>query len=145
MHRTLQDFLRTLESQGELVRVRAAVSPILEISEIADRHSKSPAASLSEAARQFDPMHCDRGGKALLFERVQGCDFPLCINVFGSYRRMELALARSFESIADQLGSLTKPAPPRSLRDMLKKARELLPLLRIPPKLVRRGACVRKS
>jgi 4-hydroxy-3-polyprenylbenzoate decarboxylase len=141
MHRTLQDFLRTLEGQGELVRVRAEVSPILEISEVADRHSKSPAPTVSDAAKQFDPRHYDRGGKALLFERVQGCDFPVCINVFGSYRRIEAALGRPFQSIADQIGSLTKPSPPRSMRDMLKKARELLPLLRIPPKLVRKGIC----
>jgi 4-hydroxy-3-polyprenylbenzoate decarboxylase len=150
MPATLQDFLHTLEAAGELHRVRDPVSPILEISEVADRNSKSPAPSVSEHARLFDPDHCDRGGKALLFENVEGCDFPLAINVFGSYRRMEMALgvherrcdeASGFEAIAARIAALLKPDPPRSLGDMIAKARQFLPLLRVPPKRVRRGIC----
>lgn len=145
MYESLRDFLRVLEQCGELHRVKAEVSPLLEITEIADRHSKSPAPSSSEAARRFDPMHANLGGKALLFEKVSGCDFPLAINVFGSYRRMEMALgcdaASGFEGIARTLASLTKPSPPRSFGDLLRKAREFLPLLRIAPRLKRTGSC----
>lgn len=146
MYPTLQDFLAVLDRAGELHRVTEPVSPVLEISEVADRHSKSPAANISEHARGFDPMHCERGGKALLFENVEGCDFPVAINVFGSYRRMEMALgcenARGgFEAIAAKIASLTKPEPPRSLSEIIRKAREFLPLLRVPPKRVKRGAC----
>jgi 4-hydroxy-3-polyprenylbenzoate decarboxylase len=146
MHATLQDFLRALENAGELHRVKGEVSPMLEISEIADRHSKSPAPSLSAAAMQFDPLHANLGGKALLFEKIRGCDFPLCINVYGSYRRTEMALgcedaSAGFGAIAKRIASLTKPAPPRSLREILAKAREFLPLFRIPPKLKRNGIC----
>ena len=145
MHGNLRQFLHTLEQAGELHRITAEVSPLLEITEIADRHSKSGAASISSAAREFDPMHADRGGKALLFERVAGCDFPLAINVFGSYRRMEMALGceatGGFESIARRIASLAKPSPPRSLGDIIRKAREFLPLLRITPKLKRSGPC----
>ena len=145
MYASLREFLEELEQAGELQRVRGEVSPLLKITEVADRHSKSHAPSQSRAAPSFDPMHADRGGKALLFEKVTGCDFPLAINVFGSYRRMELALgcdeANGFESIANQIASLAKPAPPRSLGDLLSKARQFLPLLRIPPKLKRSGPC----
>jgi 4-hydroxy-3-polyprenylbenzoate decarboxylase len=145
MYASLRDFLGVLERSGELHWVRAEVSPLLEITEIADRHSKSPAPSKSRAAQSFDPMHANLGGKALLFEKVGGCDFPLAINVFGSYRRMEMALgcdaATGFESIAKRIASLAKPAPPRSLGDLLSKARQFLPLLRIPPKLKRSGPC----
>jgi 4-hydroxy-3-polyprenylbenzoate decarboxylase len=146
MHANLRDFLVALERAGELHRVRTEVSPLLEITEIADRHSKSAAPSRSEAANRFDPMHADKGGKALLFEKVAGCEFPLAINVFGSYRRMELALGcdeanRGFESIAKRISSLAKPSPPRSFGDLLKKAREFLPLLRIAPRLNRSGIC----
>jgi len=145
MHPTLQDFLKALDQAGELHRVRVEVSPLLEISEIADRVSKSPCANQSTAAEQFDPDHADLGGRALLFENVKGCDFPLCINTFGSYRRMEMALGvegrRGFESLASRIASLTKPAPPRSFKEIIAKAREFLPLLRIPPRLVRRGRC----
>ena len=145
MYRTLRDFLAALETAGELHRVTAEVSPILEISAVADRHAKRPAPSVSEAARAFDPLHYRSGGKALIFENVAGCDFPLAINVFGSYRRMEMALGCAdrggFDAIAQRLGELMKPQPPQSLADLLSRARKFLPLLRAAPRRVRRGAC----
>ncbi len=145
MSRTFQDFLNELDQAGELHRIKATVSPILEISELADRQSKSPCPVQSLAAESFDPDHCEQGGKALLFENVEGCDFPLAINVFGSYRRTEMALRcagpHGFDSIAQRIAALTKPQPPRSLMDLISKAKMFLPLLRIPPKRVRRGVC----
>ncbi len=145
MSRTLREFLNQLEEQGELLRIGETVSPLLEIAEIADRHSKSAAPRASEHARAFDPMHHDRGGKALLFENVEGSDFPLAINVYGSYRRMEMALdchdAQGFTTIARRIASLTKPEPPKSLGEIIARAREFLPLLRIAPRRVKRGAC----
>ena len=53
-YKSLHEFIARLEKEGELVRVKNEVSPILEITEIADRVSKSP-----------------DGGKALLFENVK--------------------------------------------------------------------------
>ena len=145
MSRTLREFLNQLEEQGELLRIRETVSPLLEITEIADRHSKSAAPRVSEHARAFDPLHHDRGGKALLFENVEGSDFPLAINVYGSYRRMEMALdchdRQGFTAIARRIASLTKPEPPKTLGEIFARAREFLPLLRIPPRRVKRGAC----
>src|SRR4051812_27234432 len=93
MYDTLRDFVAALEKAGELKRVSARVSPVLEISEIADRVSKSPAPSLpSEATRRIDRRFCHLGGRAMLFEKVEGSDVPVLINAFGSYRRMEIAL-----------------------------------------------------
>ena len=40
---TLRDFLGFLDESGELHRVKAQVSPALEIAEIADRVVKTPA------------------------------------------------------------------------------------------------------
>ena len=71
-YQSLRHFIRILEESGELVRVKAPVSPCLEITEIADRMVKN-------------------NGKALLFERT-GTQFPLLINAFASERRMCLAL-----------------------------------------------------
>ena len=68
MYRTLRDFLSALEKAGELHRVQAEVSPILEVSAIADLHSKQACAAVSHAAAQFDPQHANLGGKALLFD-----------------------------------------------------------------------------
>ena len=144
MDATLGGFLARLEAAGELHRISAPVSPVLEVAEVADRHSTSPCPQTSPGAARFDPGHCDLGGKALLFENIQGSDFPLCINVFGSYRRMEMALGDppgGFEGIARRIADLTRPQPPRGVREMLSRAKALLPLLRTPPARVRRGVC----
>ncbi|MHC4956376.1 MAG: UbiD family decarboxylase, partial [Planctomycetota bacterium] len=141
MFPSLAEFVRALEEKGELHRVRVPVSPLLEIPEIADRESKSRCPSVSDTARGFDPGHCDRGGRALFFENVEGCDFPLLINAYGSFTRTEMALGATFPEIAERLASLTKPEPPASLGAAFKKAKELFPLLRVPPKRVSSGPC----
>ncbi len=150
MTSTLGAFLDRLEASGELHRVAAPVSPILEIAEIADRQSKEPCPRVSEHARRFDPGHCDRGGRAILFERVEGCDLPLCINTFGSYRRTEMALGcerGGFEALAERIGALARPQPPRSFGELVAMGRRLLPLVRTPPRRLRprgrgrRGPC----
>jgi 4-hydroxy-3-polyprenylbenzoate decarboxylase len=145
MYRDLQAYLHALEAGGELTRVRAEVSPILEIATITDLVSKSPAAVASRDAAAFDPAHAALGGRALWFERVEGSDFPLVINAFGSYSRVERALGLlgrgGLEALAARLASLTRPEPPTSLRSLLAKAREFLPLLRVPPRKVKRGIC----
>ncbi len=143
--RDLQSFITVLEREGELVRVKAKVSPILEIATIADLVSKAACGKPSRNAKEFDPLHGHLGGKALLFENVEGSEIPLAINLFGSYRRIELALGvedkGGLEAIAKRLASLTKPEPPTSLSSLLDKAREFLPLLKVPPKTKRSGRC----
>ncbi|MBL8745844.1 MAG: UbiD family decarboxylase [Phycisphaerae bacterium] len=145
MFATTRDFVGALDRAGELRRVGARVSPILEVAEIADRVSKSRCANLpSPAARLADPRFHALGGHALLFENVEGAEFPLLINGWGSYRRMEMALGcpEGFESIAGRIADLVKPQPPRSLGEALSKLRQVLPLLRVPPKRLKRaGPC----
>jgi len=145
-HPTLRDFVTALDRAGELARVRTPVRPLLVPGCIAERQSRSRCARDSESASTFDPVGAALGGKAVLFEQVEGCDFPLAMNLFGSARRMEMALGveaspRGLESIADRIASLTKPQPPRSLGEAFAKAREFLPLLRIGPRTVRNGRC----
>ena len=74
MYRSLNEYIARLEREGELIRIGAPVSPVEEIAEITDRISKTPG-----------------GGKALLFENT-GTAFPVLTNLFGSERRMALAL-----------------------------------------------------
>lgn len=167
MYPDLASFVAALDRAGELVRIRTPVSPVLEIAEITDRVSKAKAPSMpSRSARRNDPRFYDRGGPALLFENVQGSDFPVLINAFGSYRRMEMALGcdaasqasrpRSdpagahaspppcdgFESIASRIAALVKPQPPRSLPEAIEKLRQFAPLARIGPKRLKApGPC----
>ena len=71
----LTDFITALEKKEELIRIKQFIDPVLEITEITDRVTKS-------------------GGKALLFENT-GTIFPLLINAFGSDLRMSMAIGRN--------------------------------------------------
>ena len=70
----LTGFITDLEKKDELLRIKTFVNPVLEITEITDRLTKS-------------------GGKALLFENT-GTEFPVLINAFGSDKRMAMAIGR---------------------------------------------------
>ena len=111
----LREWIKQLEKAGELRRIREAVSPYLEMSEIADRTAK-----LYKGTPKA-------GGPALLFENVTG--YPgakVLMNQFGSERRMKLALETdSLDAIADRIRTLIKPETPTSFMDKLK----MLPML----------------
>jgi 4-hydroxybenzoate decarboxylase subunit C len=80
----LGEFVKYLESIGELKRIRTEVDSYLEITEIATR-----------ALREKKP--------AMLFENVRGSKYPLAINVYASDRRIELALGRHPQAIGDEM------------------------------------------
>jgi len=149
MYRDLASFIDALDRAGELARIDAPVSPVLEIAEIADRTSKSPAPNpCAEATQRNDPRFHHLGGRALLFTNVEGADRPLLINAFGSYRRMEMAMGShrwggdGLESLAATIGELTKPEPPRGLGEAVAKAKQFAPVLKIGPKRMRgAGPC----
>ena len=67
----LKSFIAKLASSGDLARVKCQVDPILEIAAIVNRVCKT-----------------GTGGKALLFENVQGSALHVAANLFGSCRRM---------------------------------------------------------
>ena len=137
----LRSFVEELDRHGQLKRVAAEVDPILEITEIADRVSKSPAAG-DAPPPPFDPIHGGRGGHALLFENVKGSDIPVGINLFGSYERMRLALGcESFQQLTDRVQNLVKPEIPTTLLAKMKKIPDLMKIAGFGPKAVKRGLC----
>ena len=111
----LRDWLRALERAGEVKRIKAAVSPNLEMAEIADRAAKCGRGTTKP------------GGPALLFENVTGYKGArVLMNQFGSEARMKLALeVDSLDEIAGRIDSLLHPVPPSGLVDKLK----MLPML----------------
>jgi len=147
--RTLQTLLDDLEVRNELIRVAECVSPVLDIAERAVRESLRPAPSTASGTRDCEGS--DLGGRALRFEQVEGCDFPLVINVYGSAARMNLALrceSEGLESIGHRIEALTRLAPPAGLRDFIARGKQVIPLLRAAPRSVRAGVCqevVRRS
>lgn len=138
----LRSFIEALDKAGQLRRVRVEVDPELEITEIADRMSKSPSAESGGVAPNTDPHHGRLGGYGLLFERVRGSRIPVAINLFGSYARMRIALGcQSFEALADKVQKLVKPEPPTTFFEKVKMLPELAKIASYPPKRVKRGIC----
>jgi 4-hydroxy-3-polyprenylbenzoate decarboxylase len=137
---TFSDFLELLEKNGELARVRARVSPVLEIAQIADRISKSPA---PHGNSELDRSPAAKlGGTALLFENVEGSDIPVAINTFGSYWRVNQALgSENLESLAGRVQQLVKPEIPTTLLEKMKRLPDLIKMSGYPPKSVRNGIC----
>lgn len=117
---SLREFIDRLDFENELIRIQEQVSPILEISEITDRISKLPG-----------------GGKALLFENVEGSSMPVLINAFGSKKRMNAALGvYDIEEIAKRIERYLKIPPPVTLLDKAKLLPMLLQAAQFPPKLI---------
>nr|CBX27781.1 Uncharacterized protein AF_0209 [uncultured Desulfobacterium sp.] len=125
-YKNLRQFIEKLDASGELHRIKTEVDPVLEITEITDRISKS-------------------NGPALLFEKVKGFSYPLIINAFGSYKRMQLALScNSFDEIAARLESSIKIRPPEGLMGKIKMLFTLKEMAALIPKKVKKAACQEK-
>lgn len=137
---TLSEFVEFLEANGELARVKSRVSPLLEISEITDRMCKRPA---PHGHSELDRNPAGKlGGKALLFESVEGSDIPLAINTFGSYWRVNQALGTdNLEALAARVQQLVKPEIPTTFFQKLKKLPDLVKMAGFPPKTVKSGVC----
>jgi 4-hydroxy-3-polyprenylbenzoate decarboxylase len=125
MFKDLNDFIAALERERELARIADAVSPDLEICAVTDRVSKSPG-----------------GGPGLLFERPAGFSIPVAINLFGSMKRMCMALGvRSLDDIAREIDEIATPRLPAGMLDALKMLPTLNRLRDVMPKTVSDGAC----
>jgi len=109
-YRDLRDFLSQLERSGELKRVRAEVDPNLEMTEVCSRVLESD-------------------GPALLFENPKGHTIPVLGNLFGTTRRVALAMgadpgANPLDALRDVgvlLAFLKEPEPPQGFRDVLER------------------------
>src|SRR5688500_16650291 len=137
---TLSQFIELLEQNGELARVKARVSPVLEIAEVCDRVCKSPA---PHGHSELDRSPAGKlGGRALLFENVEGSEIPVAINTFGSYWRVNQALGtENLEALAARVQLLVKPEIPTTFMEKMKKLPDLLKMASYPPKSVRSGIC----
>jgi 4-hydroxy-3-polyprenylbenzoate decarboxylase len=121
----LSAFINELEKKDDLLRIKAFVDPVLEITEITDRISKA-------------------GGKALLFENT-GTDFPVLINAFGSDSRMAMAIGRdNLDEAGAEIESLFNSLTNNSegLISKILKLPEIIKLAGLMPARKRRkGSC----
>jgi len=121
---TLSQFLAAIEGAGELARIREPVKARLELCEISDRVMKQPV-----------------GGKALLFENVilddgRQSEFPVAINLFGSMRRMALALGvEDLDQVGARITELLDLKVPEGLMGKLSMLPRLLEVGKFPPRM----------
>jgi len=115
-YRDLREFVAQLEAMGELRRVGVEVSPVLEMTALCDKVLRN-------------------GGPAILFEKPAGHSIPVLGNLFGTTRRIALAMGANpdvdslleLRRIGTLLASLKEPEPPHGLRDALQR---WLPILK---------------
>ena len=116
---SLQDFIRYLDSNGELIRIKAEVDARLEVTEISIR-------ALQE------------GMPALLFENVRGAKFPLAMNVLASDKRIELALGKHPDRLGEELITFMEEAMPPRPKVFFKHAGITRRIFSAPPRNTRR-------
>ena len=121
----LRALMDALVARGDLVRVERPVSIDKEITEIADRCMKSPG-----------------GGPALVFMRpllIGGAPsrHPVAVNLFGSARRMALALGvECLDEIGERIAALLNLKVPDTLLGKLAMLPQLAEVAKFPPKTV---------
>ena len=98
----LRQFMTALEADGELVRVEDPVSTRLDMTAVGD-------------------FVLRRSGPALLFANPVGYKIPVLANLFGTPRRVALAMGATevseLRTIGSMLASLKEPEPPKGVRD----------------------------
>src|SRR5215471_13882062 len=121
----LATFIAALDAEHELARIAEPVDPKLEICAVADRVSKSSG-----------------GGPALLFEKPTGSDMPVAINLYGSMKRICMALGvERLDDLAREIEELTTPKIPSGMLDTLKMLPLVGRLTDLLPKTVRTAPC----
>src|SRR5690606_8189708 len=102
-------------------RIAQPVSAYLEASEIADRAVK-------------------QGGPAILFENIDGYDMPVAMNLFGTRKRMAMALGvTDLNAIGDRLRALIDVRLGGGLVGLMSNLPKLREVASLPPKRVRNG------
>jgi 4-hydroxy-3-polyprenylbenzoate decarboxylase len=124
-YRDMREFLDKLDELGELRRVRVEVDPSLEIAEITDRVSK-----------------LQSGGKALLFESVKENAHPVVTNMFGSFRRICIALEiEELHDLTMRMEELVKQLHTPSSPAKFSEIPSLPGFSRFAPEYVDKGVC----
>jgi 4-hydroxy-3-polyprenylbenzoate decarboxylase len=123
------DFIKQLETAGQLRRILEPIATELLITEVANREMKKPG-----------------GGLALLIEKptVNGevSRFPLAINTFGSNKRMAMSIgAESIDQAAAELSTLLNAKPPTGAREVVRLLASAFSLRHAKPRMVKTGPC----
>jgi len=110
IYKSTIDLVNDLEKNGHLIRIKEEVDPNLEMAAI--------------QLRVYE-----KGGKAVLFENIKGCEFQAVSNLFGTPERSDFIFRNTFEKVQqlielknDPLKILKAPFKNFSLAMMAKKS-----------------------
>ncbi|MEA5098812.1 MAG: 4-hydroxy-3-polyprenylbenzoate decarboxylase [Burkholderiaceae bacterium] len=125
-YRDLRDFISQLQQLNELKTIATTISPHLEMTEVCDRVLRA-------------------GGPALLFERPTGHTMPVLANLFGTAKRVALAMGATnkeeLRRIGHLLAALKEPQPPKDFKDVLGLSSLLKTAWDMKPKQLTSPAC----
>jgi 4-hydroxy-3-polyprenylbenzoate decarboxylase len=128
-YRDLREFIAYLERCGELKRISVSVDPYLEMTEVCDR-----------------VLH--QSGPALLFENPKNSTIPVLANLFGTVKRVALAMGseaadstKALREIGKLLAFLKEPEPPKGLRDAWEKLPIFRQILNMAPNIISSAPC----
>jgi len=125
-YRDLREFLANLEKLGELKRVSVEVDPYLEMTEICQR-----------------VLHQE--GPAVLFEKAKNSTIPVLGNLFGTTKRVALAMGAedlvALREIGKLLAFLKEPEPPQSIKEAWQKLPIFKQILNMAPKVIKNPVC----
>src|SRR5881397_3766452 len=125
----LRDFVDAIEKSDDLTRVMHPVAVDKEITEIADRCMKSAGGG---PALLFTQPTLRSGGKSR---------FPVAVNLFGSERRISLALGvECLDHVGARIAELLAMKVPEGLLGKLAMLPRLAEIAKFPPKRVSRAA-----
>jgi len=121
-YHSLSDAVKDLEKTKQLIRIKSEIDPNLEAAEIHRRIY-------------------DKGGPAILFQRIKGSPFPALSNLYGTIERTEFLFRKTLDDVqkvieikADPTAALRNPlrywkSPLTALTALPKKRRLSIPVL----------------
>lgn len=121
----LRDFIKKLEDNNELLRIKAPVDANLEITEILNRLLANK-------------------GPAVIFENVKESEIQVVANLFGSLERVAMGLDTTIsglDEIGQFLAELNRPTPPEGITAAIKQIPHYYKVLSTKPKTVSKAPC----
>lgn len=123
-YRDLREFVVHLEKLGELIKITEEVSPHLEMTAFCDKVLKNQ-------------------GPAVLFTNPTGNAIPVLGNLFGTTKRVALAMGRDniseLREIGQLLADLKEPNPPQGIKDAWSKLPLIKNLYSMLPKVIKQA------
>ncbi|MDK2822421.1 MAG: 4-hydroxybenzoate decarboxylase subunit [Clostridia bacterium] len=120
MHKDLREFITTLKREREIIEVKLEVDPYLELAEIHRR-------VIAEE------------GPALLFTKVKDSKFPVVTNLFGTRKRVELAIGSQPEEIVRKMVKAMDKLLPPKIPTLWQERNWLLKLTKVGTKTISRN------